>query len=84
MPDTNVVATWDSGGDLLFKQGNTPWNTAGPTLCNISGAANGIHAQWGTAATATSNGLALNANFYLTITDNAGATYYLPVSDGLW
>ncbi len=81
---TNVTSYWDTGGDLIFSQAPTAWNHSGPTLVNISGAANGIHAQFGTTAVATTNGLALNANFYLAITDNTGSTYYLPIADALW
>ncbi len=37
-----------------------------------------------TAIAATTNGLALNANHYMSITNSNGATFYIPLADALW
>ena len=84
MAETNVVSTWNAAGDLEFRQANMPWNISGPILFKVNASNNGVDLQTARTATATTNGLNYNANYYLRLTDNLGATYYLGVSDALW
>lgn len=79
MADTNVSCVWNATtGDLEFRSG-LPGSTTGPVIFRINAAYNGIDLQWGRTATST-NYSNLDANRTLTVTDNTGTTYYVPLS----
>ncbi len=83
MAETNVAAVWNAVGCLEFRQGE-PGNASGPLLARINSSGNGMDIQIARTGTLTTNGLALNANYYFTITDNAGTTFYVPCANALW
>lgn len=74
----------------LSSSGNvSATNIVGTGIANITGNVNFSNISFvalksKTAITATSNGLALNANFYISITNSTGAVFYIPCADALW